>query len=119
MASSLDYQRIFERYQTEGVPNGITIVDFCQRNGVVYKQFERWYKNKDNVELHPVRLTGDQTQSQKEFEKSNISESLIDQSENKVLFSIKISTNRGMLLQQRNLDYRKLLVLVEKLEVLC
>ena len=119
MASSLDYQRILERYQTEGVPHGITIVDFCQRNGIVYKQFERWFKNKGNVELHQVRLIGDDSQIQNEVKKSNISESSKDQSEDTVLFSIKISTNKGMLLQQRNLDYRKLLQLIEKLEVLC
>ncbi len=40
MASSEDFKKLYELYQTEGVPNGVSIVDFCQRNGVVYNQFE-------------------------------------------------------------------------------
>ena len=41
MASSLDFQRIHERYQKEGLPHGVLIVDFCQRNGIVYKHYEK------------------------------------------------------------------------------
>ena len=37
MASSEDYKKLYELYQVEGVPKGISIVDFCQRNGIVYK----------------------------------------------------------------------------------
>ena len=40
MASSEDFKKLYELYQTEGVPNGVSIVDFCQRNGVVYNQCE-------------------------------------------------------------------------------
>ena len=32
MASSEDYKKLYELYQVEGVPKGISIVDFCQRN---------------------------------------------------------------------------------------
>ena len=46
MASSEDYKKLYELYQVEGVPNGISIVDFCQRNGIVYKHFERWFKKR-------------------------------------------------------------------------
>ena len=46
MASSEDFKKLYELYQTEGVPNGVSIVDFCQRNGVVYNQFERWFKKR-------------------------------------------------------------------------
>lgn len=35
MASSEDYKKLYELYQVEGVPNGISIVDFCQRNGLL------------------------------------------------------------------------------------
>lgn len=39
MASSEDYKKLYELYQVEGVPKGISIVDFCQINGIVYKHF--------------------------------------------------------------------------------
>ena len=32
MISSVDYKKLYELYQVEGVPKGISIVDFCQRN---------------------------------------------------------------------------------------
>lgn len=31
MASSEDFKKLYELYQTEGVLNGVSIVDFCQR----------------------------------------------------------------------------------------
>ena len=42
MASSEDFQSIYELYKKEGIPNGISIVNFCQQNGIVYSQFERY-----------------------------------------------------------------------------
>ena len=36
MASSEDFKKLYELYQTEGVPNGVSIVDFCQRNSDAY-----------------------------------------------------------------------------------
>lgn len=33
MASSEDFQSIYEIYKKQGIPNGIFIVKFCQRNG--------------------------------------------------------------------------------------
>ena len=35
---------------------GISIVSFCQKNGVVYSQFERWYKNRHKVKVHAVDI---------------------------------------------------------------
>ena len=61
MASSEDFKKFCELYQTEGVPNGVSIVDFCQRNEVVYKQFERWFKkrySKNETGFHKVRVVG-------------------------------------------------------------
>ena len=126
MASSLDFQRIYDRYQEEGVPHNVSIVDFCQRNGIVYKHFERWLKNRRNVTIHPVTLTdlsapitssdASKVSDNKEDVSNDISKGLSDGS---VMFSIKIVTNTGMLLQHRNLDYDQLHSLIDKLKVLC
>ena len=40
MASSEDFKKVYELYQKDGAPNGMSIVDFCQRNGISYSQFE-------------------------------------------------------------------------------
>ena len=44
MASSTDFKKLFDRYQEEGVRNGLSIVKYCQMNGIVYSPFERGIK---------------------------------------------------------------------------
>ena len=43
MASSKDFEKIWKSYQDVAQPKGVSIVDHCQRNGIVYSQFQRWY----------------------------------------------------------------------------
>lgn len=38
MASSEDFQSIYELYKKQGIPKGISIVNFCRQNGIVYSQ---------------------------------------------------------------------------------
>ena len=33
MASSEDFKKLYELYQTEGVPNGVSIVDYPHQSG--------------------------------------------------------------------------------------
>ena len=47
MATSKDFQIIHKRYQKEGLPHGVSIIRFCQQNGIIYKQYERWLKNRN------------------------------------------------------------------------
>ena len=49
MASSEDFKNLYELYQTEGVPNGVSIVDFCQRNGNAYLFMS---KNRSTVKIN-------------------------------------------------------------------
>lgn len=41
MVSSTDFNKLHGLYQSEGVPKGISIVHFCQMNGIVYNHYER------------------------------------------------------------------------------
>ena len=127
MASSEDYKKLYELYQVEGVPNGISIVDFCQRNGIVYKHFERWFKKRysqNDTGVHRVRLLDSDSTSDPSLSDGQLSDltsgSPIDGREDiPVRLSVTIRTSRGLSLQQHNLTYRQLLSLVEKLEGLC
>lgn len=128
MASSEDFKKLYELYQTEGVPNGVSIVDFCQRNGVVYNQFERWFKKrytKTETGFHKVRVVGaDVDPSVPSLEEDEAaqecSSSTMEELSNKpIRLYVSIRTNQGLMIQQNNLTYRQLLSLVEKLEVLC
>ena len=56
MASSEDFKRIPELYNQESKTSGVSIVAFCQKNGIVYSQFERWYKNRHKVKVYAVDI---------------------------------------------------------------
>ena len=56
MASSEDFKRILELYNQESKTSGVSIVAFCQKNGIVYSQFERWYKNRHKIKVHSVDI---------------------------------------------------------------
>ena len=127
MASSEDYKKLYELYQVEGVPKGISIVDFCQRNGIVYKHFERWFKKRysqNDTGVHRVRLldsdsTSDSSLSDGQPSDLTSSSPIEGRDDLPVRLSVTIRTSRGLSLQQHNLTYRQLLSLVEKLEGLC
>ena len=127
MASSEDYKKLYELYQVEGVPKGISIVDFCQRNGIVYKYFERWFKKRysqNDTGVHRVRLLDSDSTSGSSLsdgQPSDLTSSspIEGRDDIPVRLSVTIRTSRGLSLQQHNLTYRQLLSLVEKLEGLC
>ncbi|MEG2125950.1 MAG: hypothetical protein RRY72_00530, partial [Bacteroides sp.] len=48
MYSSNDLERFYFQYQTEFVPKGISIQDFCVKNSVPYNIFLKWYKDTRN-----------------------------------------------------------------------
>lgn len=124
MASSEDYKKLYELYQVEGVPKGISIVDFCQRNGIVYKHFERWFKKRysqNDTGIHRVRLLDSDSTSDSSLSEGQPSDlpsgsPVGGQDAIPVRLSVTIRTSRGLSLQQHNLTYSQLLSLVEKLE---
>ena len=127
MATSKDFQIIQKRYQEEGLPHGVSIIRFCQQNGIVYKQYERWLKNRRKVAIHPVSLTNVPTEDVHNevseiptYETAELD--AVSENEGKsspVLFNLRIVTSTGMMLQHRDLDYTRLLNLVQRLEGLC
>ena len=48
MYSSEDLERFYFQYQTETMPKGISIEQFCSRNKVPYNIFYKWYKDTRN-----------------------------------------------------------------------
>lgn len=56
MVCSTDFKKLHNLYQSESVPKGISIVHFCQMNGIVYKHYERWYKTCHNAKVISVEI---------------------------------------------------------------
>lgn len=127
MASSEDFKRILELYSQESKTSGVSIVAFCQKNGIVYSQFERWYKNRHKVKVHAVDIVDkDGTIPAQDTKLQDTCGNVVEVSEPQearlsklTLFTIQLKSTNGMYFQQRNIDYNRLKDLVEKLEVLC
>ena len=126
MASSEDFKRILELYNQESKSSGVSIVSFCQKNGIVYSQFERWYKNRHNVKVHSVDIV-DKDGAYK-VQNTCPAPCVIDKkipgseyatASESALFTLQIKSTTGMYFQQKNIDYKSLKDLVEKMEVLC
>lgn len=126
MASSEDFKRILELYNQESKTSGISIVSFCQKNGIVYSQFERWYKNRHKVKVHAVDIVDKDgaLQVQDSSSESCVIDNQVIEHEDLIqsevpLFTIQIRSTTDMYFQHKNLDYKSLKDLVGKLEVLC
>ncbi|WP_455634894.1 hypothetical protein [Parabacteroides sp.] len=65
MATGSAYMHLWDRYQREGVPRQISIVRFCQMNGVEYGHFEKWYKQRHGGVI-PVEIVGSDIESEEE-----------------------------------------------------
>ena len=42
--SSKDFEKLWFLYQTEGVPEEESINSFCEKNGVPYDEFDKWFR---------------------------------------------------------------------------
>lgn len=96
MYSSEDLERFYFQYQTEGLPSGISLQTFCINNKVPYNIFSKWYKDtrKKIVEVKVEGLTPTR-------------------------ICVELRMSNGMHISQKNLTYRELILMIEKLEGLC
>lgn len=116
MYSSEDLERFYFQYQTEALPHGVSMQDFCVRNKVPYNLFFKWYKD-THKQIVEVKVDG--CPSAEEVPPTS---SLLPQSEHSVSpvrILVEIRMSNGLHISQKNLDYRSLVKLVEKLEGLC
>ena len=120
MASSKDFEKIWESYQEVVKTKDISIVDYCQRNGIVYSQFQRWYKKHvSGVNIVPVSDPDVQTESVPMIlAESSPSQHPSGHVKTKVNY-VNIEFSNGLKVCQKFMSYEHLKMLVEKLEALC
>lgn len=120
MYSSEDLERFYFQYQTEAMPNGIFIEQFCSRNKVPYNIFYKWYKDTRN-KIVEVKVDGlpasDQEESKKESPSQEPSSTAMKPSCVRILVELRMTN--GLHISQKNLSYQELKRLIEKLEGLC
>ena len=118
MASSKDFESICESYQDVVKTQSISIVDYCQRNGIVYSQFQRWYKKHvGGVSVVPVS-DSDVLEAAEVMSQQKEIPPFSRPTKIRVNF-VNIEFCNGLKVYQKQIDYVQLKQLVEKLEALC
>ncbi len=114
MYSSEDLERFYFQYQAEALPHGESVQSFCLRKKVPYNIFQKWYKDtrKKIVEVKVDGLPSVASPSPQSSEP----ECPVD---TPVRIWVEIRMSNGLRLSQKNLIYRDLVRVVEKLEGLC
>lgn len=115
MYSSEDLERFYFQYQTEAMPKGISIDQFCSRNKVPYNIFYKWYKDTRN-KIVEVKVDGVPTSAQGE---SKQEQTFTVTKSSCVRILVELRMTNGLHISQKNLSYQELKQLIEKLEGLC
>ena len=120
MYSSEDLERLYFQYQTESFPHGESLQLFCVKHNVPYSISQKWFKD-TRKKVVEVRIDGVPVINHEEKSKPIDQPQTVSKSDNDnpVRIWIDIRINNGLHLSQKNLSYRDLVRMVEKLEGLC
>ena len=115
-----DLERFYFQYQTEALPHGEFLQSFCVKNKVPYNIFQKWYKD-TRKKVVEVQIDGVPEIEHEEKSKTGGQAQLASQNrnDNPVRIWVDIRISNGLHLSQKNLSYRDLVRMVEKLEGLC
>ena len=120
MATSKDFEKLWKRYQDEVQSTGKSIVAFCQENGIVYAQFEKWYKKKiTSPEKSPSIVPIEVTDIPSEIERPRQESPRHPNQDPMWIRSFTIQFRNGLEIRHQNISYSSLASLVKKMEGLC
>ena len=120
MATSKDFEKLWKRYLDEIQPSGKSIVDYCQENGIVYAQFERWFKKRgSSQDNQPVLVPVEVTDLPQDAVSLRQSQPRYPNQAPMWIRSFTIQFRNGLEIRHQNISYSSLASLVEKLEGLC
>ena len=113
-------KRFYFQYQTEAMPKGISIEQFCSRNKVPYNIFYKWYKDTRN-KIVEVKVDGLPPSAQEEPKQESPSQepSSTVKKPSGIRILVELRMTNGLHISQKNLSYQELKRLIEKLEGLC
>ena len=119
MYSSEDLERFYFQYQSEALPHGESLQSFCVKHKVPYTIFQKWYKD-TRYKVVEVKVDGVPIDSDSEDLKLKVPvQPAVRGTDIPVRIWIDIRISNGLHLSQKNLSYRDLVRMVEKLEGLC
>ncbi len=119
--SSKDIDVLWQRYQLEAVPSGISVNQFFESNGVPYHVFEKWYKKKFQApEVVDCVVDGNKETGKPVSSNAQQPSVALSQSADTVVVKyINIGLSNGMKIEHHNLSYSSLQGFIQKLQTLC
>lgn len=117
MYSASDFEKLWFLYKTDGEPQGLSINEFCLRQGVPYNEFNKWFR-KTHKSVVPVQIEGMPESDAETCNQVDVQSEKFNKKSNGGIL-VTIQTRTGLQVRCSNLDYRGLVALVEKLEGLC
>ena len=124
MYSSKDYEKLWQKYQTEGIAHNMTLQMFCSMNNVPYNSFEKYLKTRRGMsDIHPVSITDIPNESSERAANQSACDTAEQEgrpgrdTQTRILVNIRMTN--GIRISKANLSHRELTQLVEKLEALC
>ncbi len=132
MISNEKMEKLWWQYKNEGVAKNLSMQAFCSMHNVPYNAFEKYLKLRRHFsDVHhitvtdlPQQETPEATGAQTEVSALGIQAAASGavpaiQVKPGVRIMIHIHMSNGMQVSKKNMDYRELHELVEKLEALC
>lgn len=124
MYSSKDYEKLWQKYQTEGIAKNMTLQMFCSMNNVPYNSFEKYLKTRRGMsDIHQISITDIPQETTGTAADPPSCETVTEErrpskdSQTRILVNIRMTN--GIRISKANLSHRELTQLVEKLEALC
>lgn len=126
MISNTQMEKLWQRYQSEGIAKNMSIQQFCSMNNVPYNSFEKYLMTRRNMSnIYPVNITDvpaeptEEEPAKEQKETPTATQAPASEKNKPVRILVNIRMTNGLNMTQGNLSYRELQSLVEKLEVLC
>lgn len=119
--SSKDIDVLWQRYQVDAVPSGISVNQFFESNGVPYHVFEKWYKKKFQAPNVVDCVVEGNKETDKHVPSNDRQESSVPSrsADAVVVKYINIGLSNGMKIEHHNLSYSSLQSFIQKLQSLC
>lgn len=114
--SSKDIEPLWQRYSDEGVKRGISVTQFFESNGVPYRSFEKWYKQRFQ---HPSVVDCVVGVAPAEIREEVAKPVLHLQKKDCMISYVTIGLTNGIKIEHRKLSYHELLDFIQKIASLC
>lgn len=113
--SSKDIESLWKRYSDEGVKRGISVTRFFESNGVPYRTFERWYKQRfQQPSVVDCVVDGSPEELNQEVGKP-----VLDlQKKDSMISYVSIGLKNGVKIEHHKLSYDELLDFIQKVRII-